>query len=53
MGLVSILNVPMSIRDRVVGVGNTYTSEPHEFTETEQNIFPKKSEFDNLITCPL
>jgi AmiR/NasT family two-component response regulator len=29
----------MSIRDRVVGVINTYTSEPHEFTETEQNIF--------------
>jgi GAF domain-containing protein len=39
MGLVSILSVPMSIRDRVVGVINTYTSEPHEFTETEQNIF--------------
>ena len=28
MGLVSILSVPMSIRDRVVGVINCYTSEP-------------------------
>ena len=39
MGLVSILSVPMSIRDRVVGVINCYTSEHHDFTETEQNIF--------------
>lgn len=36
--LVSMLSVPMFIRDRVIGVINCYTSEPHEFTETEKNV---------------
>jgi len=39
MGLVSLLSVPMTMRDRVIGVINCYTSEPHEFTETEKNLF--------------
>lgn len=39
MGLVSMLSVPMSVRDRVIGVINCYTSEPHVFTETEKNLF--------------
>jgi two-component system, response regulator PdtaR len=39
LGLVSLLSVPMSVRDRVTGVINCYTSFPHEFTETEQNLF--------------
>lgn len=39
MGLVSMLSVPMSVKDRVIGVINCYTSVPHEFTETENNIF--------------
>ena len=39
MGLVSLLSVPMSVKDRVIGVINCYTSEPHEFTETEKNLF--------------
>lgn len=37
-GLVSILSVPMVVKDRVVGVINCYTSCPHEFTETEKNV---------------
>ncbi len=37
-GLVSMLSVPMVVKDRVVGVINCYTSEPHEFTETEKNV---------------
>jgi signal transduction protein with GAF and PtsI domain len=39
LGLVSLLSVPMSVRERVIGVINGYTSFPHEFTETEQNLF--------------
>jgi signal transduction protein with GAF and PtsI domain len=39
MGLVSMLSVPMSVRERVIGVINCYTSVPHHFTETEQNLF--------------
>jgi signal transduction protein with GAF and PtsI domain len=37
-GLVSMLSVPMVVRDRVIGVINCYTSSPHEFTETEKNV---------------
>jgi len=37
-GLVSMLSVPMVVKDRVIGVVNCYTSYPHEFTETEKNV---------------
>jgi signal transduction protein with GAF and PtsI domain len=37
-GLVSLLSVPMVVKDRVIGVVNCYTSYPHEFTETEKNV---------------
>lgn len=37
-GLVSMLSVPMVVKERVVGVINCYTSSPHEFTETEKNV---------------
>lgn len=37
-GLVSLLSVPMVVKDRVVGVINCYTSYPHEFTDTEKNV---------------
>jgi len=37
-GLVSMLSVPMVVKDRVLGVVNCYTSRLHEFTETEQNV---------------
>lgn len=39
MGLISLLSVPMSVRERVIGVINCYTSVPHHFSETEQNLF--------------
>ncbi|MBW1980438.1 MAG: GAF and ANTAR domain-containing protein [Deltaproteobacteria bacterium] len=39
MGLVSMLSVPMSVKNRVVGVINCYTSEEHEFSDTEKNLF--------------
>ena len=37
-GLVSMLSVPMVVKEKVIGVINIYTSYPHEFTETEQAV---------------
>jgi len=37
-GLVSMLSVPIVVKDRLIGVINCYTSYRHEFTETEQNV---------------
>ena len=34
-GLVSLLSVPMMVKDRCIGVLNCYTPEPHRFTEME------------------
>jgi signal transduction protein with GAF and PtsI domain len=38
-GLVSMVSVPMTVKDRVIGVINAYTSHPHVFTDTEVNLF--------------
>lgn len=38
MGLVSMLSMPMRVKNRVIGVINCYTSHPHEFTELQVNI---------------
>jgi signal transduction protein with GAF and PtsI domain len=37
-GLVSMLSVPLSVKDKVIGVINCYTSYPHEFNETERTV---------------
>ena len=37
-GLCSLLSVPMMIKERVLGVINSYTSESHSFTEEEIHI---------------
>ncbi len=37
-GLVSMLSVPMCIKDKVIGVINCYTSYPHLFSRTEEEI---------------
>jgi len=37
-GLCSLLSVPMSVKGRVIGVLNCYTSQPHEFTESEKKL---------------
>lgn len=34
----SLLCVPLSVKNKVIGVINCYTSKPHDFTETEVNI---------------
>ncbi len=38
MGLVSMLSMPMRVKDRVIGVINCYTSHPHAFTELQVNV---------------
>lgn len=37
-GLVSLLCVPMAVKNRVIGVLNCYTSKPHKFSKTEINV---------------
>ena len=37
--LVSMLSVPMTVRDKVIGVINCYTSSPHKFTKSEVDVF--------------
>jgi len=39
LGLVSMLSVPLRVKnDKVIGVLNCFTAEPHDFTETEINL---------------
>ena len=38
-GLVSLLSVPLSVRDRVIGVFNCYSTEPRQFSEEQQTLF--------------
>jgi signal transduction protein with GAF and PtsI domain len=37
-GLVSMLSVPMSVKDKIIGVINCYTSFPHKFTKSEIEV---------------
>lgn len=37
-GLCSLLSVPLAVKNRVIGVINCYTSQPHDFSQTEINI---------------
>ena len=37
-GLVSMLSVPLTVKDKVIGVINCYTSYPHEYTDTERAV---------------
>ena len=39
LGLVSMVSVPLQVKDeKVIGVLNCFTSEPHDFLETEVNL---------------
>jgi len=38
-GLVSMLSVPLIVRERVIGVLNCFTTEPHTYTEQEIALF--------------
>lgn len=38
MGLISMLSVPMRVKERVVGVINLYTSHPHSFSDMQVNV---------------
>jgi signal transduction histidine kinase/putative methionine-R-sulfoxide reductase with GAF domain len=37
-GLVSMLSVPMCVKERVIGVINCYTSYPHSFSKSEEEM---------------
>jgi signal transduction protein with GAF and PtsI domain len=37
-GLVSMLSVPLAVKDKVIGVINCYISYPHKFTPTERQV---------------
>ncbi|MCK4858987.1 MAG: GAF and ANTAR domain-containing protein [Candidatus Omnitrophica bacterium] len=37
-GLCSLLCIPLNVKGKVIGVLNSYTSQPHSFTETEIHI---------------
>jgi signal transduction protein with GAF and PtsI domain len=37
-GICSLLSVPLSVKGKVIGVINLYTSEPHRFTKNETNV---------------
>jgi two-component system, response regulator PdtaR len=37
-GLVSMLSVPLKVKEKVIGVINCYTSYPHEFNDTERAV---------------
>jgi signal transduction protein with GAF and PtsI domain len=37
-GLVSMLSVPLVVKDKVIGVINCYTTYPHEFTDIERAV---------------
>jgi two-component sensor histidine kinase len=39
LGLVSLLSVPLTVRDKVIGVFDCYTAERHAFTRKEQVLF--------------
>jgi signal transduction protein with GAF and PtsI domain len=38
-GLVSMLSVPMCVKEKVIGVINCYTSYPHKFNRSEVQVF--------------
>ncbi|HOV87003.1 MAG TPA: NAD(+) synthase [Syntrophobacteraceae bacterium] len=38
MKLVSMLSIPMRVKDRVIGVINCYTSHPHAFSDLQMNV---------------
>ncbi len=38
-GLVSLLSVPLSVRERVIGVMNCYTAEAYKFTDKQTTLF--------------
>jgi GAF domain-containing protein len=37
-GLSSMVSVPMVVKDRVIGLINVYSKEPHEFNQEEINV---------------
>ena len=47
-GIASILSVPMSVRDKTIGVLRIYTSEPKVFSEAENEVISGLAEIGSL-----
>ena len=47
-GIASIFSVPMSVRDKTIGVLRIYTSEPKEFSEAENEVISGLSEIGSI-----
>jgi signal transduction protein with GAF and PtsI domain len=47
-GIASILSVPMSVRDKIIGVLRIYTSEPKEFSEAENEFIAGLAEIGSI-----
>ena len=47
-GIASILSVPMSVRDRIIGVLRIYTATPREFTDAENEVITGLAEIGSI-----
>jgi signal transduction protein with GAF and PtsI domain len=47
-GIASILSVPISAKDQIIGVLRIYTSKPHEFTENESEFISSVAEIGGI-----
>ncbi len=47
-GIVAILSVPMSLKDKIIGVLRVYTSEPREFSDAEKEVISGLAEIGSI-----
>ena len=47
-GIVSILSVPLSIKERIIGVLRIYTSKPREFSDVDQEFISGLAEIGSI-----
>ena len=47
-GIITILSVPMSLRDRIIGVLRIYSSEPREFSNAEKEFVSGLAEIGSI-----
>lgn len=47
-GIITILSVPMSLKNRIIGVLRIYTSEPREFSDAEKEFISGFAEIGSI-----
>ena len=47
-GIITILSVPMSLKEKIIGVLRIYTSEPREFSDAEQEFISGLAEIGSI-----